>query len=86
MQIEIKEAIIKYKQLLMNIGMFEAQGILWVNGPVLESIKEFLRDLALKMEYKEQLGQKLFAVLEKNKGESYILFHRKNFMKKLILW
>ena len=79
MQTEIKQAIIKHKQLLVNFGIFEAQGILQINNPVLESIKESLRDLALKIKYKEQPGQKLFIVLEKNKSGSYILFYRKKF-------
>ena len=54
MQIEIKQAIVKYKQLLINIRIFKVQGISWVNGLVLELIKESLRDLALKIECKEQ--------------------------------
>ena len=31
-QKEIKQAIIKHKQLLANIRIFKAQGILWVDG------------------------------------------------------
>ena len=65
--------------------MFEAQGISWVDSSMSDIIKESLRDLVLKIKYKEQPGQKLFTVLEKNKGRSYALFYRKKFMKKLVL-
>ena len=74
MQIEIKQAIIKYEQLLANISMFEAQGISWVDGSVSDTMKESLRDLALKIESKDQSDQKLFLALEKNKSGSYTLF------------
>ena len=47
----------------------------------MELFKESPRYLALKIECKEQLGQKLFVVLEKNKGGSYILFYRKKIHK-----
>ena len=49
---EIKQAIIKHKQILANIGILEAQDILWVNSQVSEIIKESLRDLVLKIECK----------------------------------
>ena len=76
MQIEIKQVIVKHKQLLTNISMFEAQGISWIDSPISNTIKESPRDLVLKIESKEQLGQKLFVVLEKNKSGSYTLFYR----------
>ena len=83
MQIEIKQAIVKHKQLLANIRIFKAQGISWVNSQVSDIIKESLRDIELKIECKSQPGQKLFIALEKNKNGSYTLFYRKKFHKEV---
>ena len=52
MQIEIKQDIVKYEQLIANIGKFKAQGIIQVDDPVLELIRESPRELVLKIEYK----------------------------------
>jgi len=63
--------------------MFEAQGILWVDGLVLDLIPESLRELALKIESQMYPRQKLFVVLEKNYSRNYTLFYRKKFYKEV---
>ena len=60
MQTEIKQEIFKHEQAIDNVEMFKDQGTSWVDGLVSDATKESPRDLTLKIEYQEHLGQKLF--------------------------
>ena len=76
-QTEIKQVILKQKQLVANVGIFESQGATWANVPFHpEALKKSLRGLALQIESCTQPGQKLFVALEKNRQGIYTLFYR----------
>ena len=81
MQTEIKQAILKYHQLVVNVGIFEAQGIMWIDGSVSSEIKESLRELILKIESVKFPGQKLFISVERNKNYTYSVLCKKKFHK-----
>ena len=68
----------------MNLGQFEAQGIMSVDSPVNDIlIKETPRELTLKIKSIEHSGQLLFIALEKNKCSIYLLFYKKHFHDKI---
>ena len=47
------------------------------------TIKETPRELVLKIESSEHVGQLLFVALEKNKTGTYLLFYKKHFYKEM---
>ena len=83
MQIEIKQVITKYKQLISNIGIFEVKEITWLDSSVSSLIATLLRKLALQIKSKKFLGQKLFMAIKRNSLRSFILFYRKKFYEEV---
>ena len=65
--------------------MFEAQGIIWIDGSVLSEIKESLREIILSIESVKLPGQKLLISIEKRKTAHTQSFIRKNTMRRRVL-
>ena len=74
-----EQSIAKHGQMLANIGIFEAQGTLWVDSAASDAMKKSTWEVSLKMECQECPGQKLFIAIERSRIDNHLLSCKKKF-------